>query len=114
MNRYFYTCALLMGFLSGSTFVSAQGGYGISGTVVDQQGPVVGATVMEQGTSNATLSGPDGDYSLMVSSPDALVEIYPVVPETSCAVRWWVMNRTHIMLISRNMTSPADLFRMSL
>ena len=75
MNRYLYICVLLAAVLTGSTAVFAQGGYGISGTVVDKEGPVVGATVMEQGTSNGTSTGPEGDYSLTVSSPDAPVEI---------------------------------------
>jgi len=74
MNRYLYICALLATFAMGSTALSAQGGYGISGTVVDKEGPVIGATVLEQGTPNGTSTGPDGSYSLTVSSPDALVE----------------------------------------
>ena len=75
MNRYLYICAFLTAFLAGSTIVSAQGGYGISGTVVDKEGPVIGATVIEQGTSNGTSTGPEGGYSLTVTSPDAPVEI---------------------------------------
>lgn len=47
----------------------------ISGTVVDKEGPVIGAAVVEQGTQNGTSTGIDGDYSLTVSSPDAPVEI---------------------------------------
>ena len=61
--------------LSLSVMVFAQGGYQVKGVVVDSQGPVIGATVMEQGTSNGTATGLDGDYILRVSSPDALVEI---------------------------------------
>ena len=55
--------------------VSAQGGYLVKGVVVDAQGPVIGATVLEQGTSNGTVTGLDGDYSLLVPNADALVEI---------------------------------------
>ena len=55
--------------------LSAQGGYGASGTVVDRYGPVVGATVIEQGTSNGTSTGIDGGFSLTVSSPDSPVVI---------------------------------------
>ena len=55
--------------------VSAQGGYLVKGVVVDAQGPVIGATVLEQGTSNGTVTGMDGDYSLRVPNADALVEI---------------------------------------
>ena len=53
----------------------AQGGYVVSGTVTDQFGPVIGAAVMEQGTSNGTSTGLDGEYSLVVSGPSAIVEI---------------------------------------
>ena len=75
MNRYLYICAVLTAFLAGGTAVFAQGGYGISGSVVDKEGPVIGAAVVEQGTSNGTSTDADGNYSLTVSSPDAPVEI---------------------------------------
>ena len=64
---------LLMGLIG--TSVSAQSGYQVKGVVVDAIGPVVGATVIEKGTSNGTATGLDGDYVLTVSSPDAVVEI---------------------------------------
>ena len=56
-------------------FLSAQGEYPVRGTVVDQDGPLIGATVIEQGTSNGTTTGLDGDYILKVSRPDSPVEI---------------------------------------
>ena len=55
--------------------VSAQSGYEVKGVVVDQAGPVIGATVVEQGTSNGTSTGLDGEYTLNVSSAEAIVEI---------------------------------------
>ncbi len=55
--------------------VSAQSGYLVKGVVVDDQGPVIGATVLEQGTQNGAVTGLDGDYTLRVSNADALVEI---------------------------------------
>jgi len=55
--------------------VSAQGGYLVKGVVVDAQGPVIGATVLQQGTQNGTVTGLDGDYTLRVPDADALVEI---------------------------------------
>ena len=58
-----------------TTSVSAQGGYQVKGVVTDAMGPVIGATVMEQGTTNGTTTGLDGDYILKVASPDAIVEI---------------------------------------
>ena len=55
--------------------VFAQGGYQVKGVVVDAQGPVIGATVLQQGTMNGTTTGLDGDYVLRVPDGDALVEI---------------------------------------
>ena len=76
MNRIMSLCAaLLMTFVSGGAIVSAQSGYEVKGVVVDAVGPVIGATVIEQGTTNGTSTGLDGDYVLTVSSADAVVEI---------------------------------------
>ena len=36
----------------------------ISGTVTDAMGPVIGATVMEKGTSNGTVTDFDGNFKL--------------------------------------------------
>ena len=55
--------------------VFAQGGYEVKGVVVDAIGPIIGATVIEQGTANGASTGLDGDYVLTVSSADAVVEI---------------------------------------
>ena len=55
--------------------VFAQGGYEVKGVVVDNVGPIIGATVIEQGTTNGASTGLDGDYVLTVSGPDAVVEI---------------------------------------
>ena len=62
-------------FCAGGVLLFAQGGYGVSGTVQDQFGPIIGATVLEQGTSNGTSTDEEGDFSLTVSSPDSPVEI---------------------------------------
>ncbi len=75
MDRWKICCAALAFMCLGSTFVSAQGGYEIRGVVQDLYGPVIGAAVLEQGTSNGTSTGLDGEYALTVSSPSALVEI---------------------------------------
>ena len=75
MNGYIKLYAVLTIFLSGGITVLAQGGYQVGATVEDSQGPVVGATVVEVGTSNGTSTGPDGSFSLAVSSPDSPVEI---------------------------------------
>ena len=55
--------------------VSAQGGYLVKGVVEDAMGPVIGATVLQQGTTNGTTTGLDGDFVLRVPDADALVEI---------------------------------------
>ena len=73
MIRKTYLSLLLM--VAGGIALSAQGGYGVSGTVVDEYGPVIGAAVVEQGTSNGTSTGIDGSYSLTVTGPSAMVEI---------------------------------------
>ncbi len=54
---------------------SAQGGYEVKGVVVDAHGPVIGATVLQAGTSTGTSTGLDGDYSLRVANANATIEI---------------------------------------
>ena len=75
MNRILSLFAGLMLLCIFTPPVSAQGGYEVKGVIQDQLGPVIGATIMEQGTSNGTSSSLDGDFSLSVSGPDAMVEI---------------------------------------
>ena len=58
-----------------TTSVFAQGGYQVKGVVTDAMGPVIGATVIEQGTNNGTVTGIDGDFVLNVASADAIVEV---------------------------------------
>ena len=55
--------------------VFAQGGYQVKGVVVDAIGPVIGASVIEVGTSNGASTGLDGDFILTVSNANAMVEI---------------------------------------
>lgn len=74
MNRLIHIATFLT-FICGSPAVFAQGGYTVSGVVQDKLGPVIGATVVEQGTSNGTSTGLDGDFELTVSGPSAPVEI---------------------------------------
>ncbi len=76
MNRIITLCVtvLLSVFLGGAALF-AQSGYEVKGTVTDALGPVIGATVLEQGTANGTSTDLDGNYSLTVSSADAIIEI---------------------------------------
>ncbi len=55
--------------------VFAQGGYQVKGVVVDAMGPVIGAAVVQQGTTNGTSTGIDGDFVLTVPNADAMIEI---------------------------------------
>ncbi len=76
MNRIITLCvSLLLSSLLGGAALFAQSGYEVKGTIVDELGPVIGATVMEQGTTNGTSTDLDGNYILKVSSADAIVEI---------------------------------------
>ena len=50
-------------------------GYQVKGIVVDPLGPVFGATVLEQGTTNGVSTGIDGDFVFTVSGPEAIVEV---------------------------------------
>ena len=72
MKRILTAIAVL---LAACATVFAQGGYQVKGVVVDELGPVIGATIIEQGTTNGTTTGLDGDYVLTVSGPNAVVEI---------------------------------------
>ena len=48
----------------------------VSGTIIDASGfPVPGAAVLEHGTVNGTVTDLDGNFSLTVSSPDAVLEV---------------------------------------
>ncbi len=75
MNRIKTLCASLVLFCMMGVSVFAQGGYEVKGVVVDAIGPIIGATVIEQGTTNGTSTGLDGDYVLTVSSANAVVEV---------------------------------------
>ena len=53
----------------------------ITGTVVDAQGPVIGASVMEKGTTNGTVTDFDGNFALNVN-PGATIVISYIGYET--------------------------------
>ena len=75
MNKLIYICAALALLCGGGAFAFAQGAYAVQGTVEDSTGPVIGATVVEVGTSNGTSTGMDGGFGLTVTGPSAVVEI---------------------------------------
>lgn len=48
----------------------------VTGVVTDSQGePLIGATVREKGTNNATITDIDGQFTLSVQKPNAMLEI---------------------------------------
>ncbi len=75
MKRFLTIVASLLMFSALAPSAFAQGGYQVKGVIVDAQGPVIGATLIEQGTTNGTSTGLDGDFMLRVSSADAMVEV---------------------------------------
>ena len=69
--RKYLTVVLLL--VAGLSAFAQQ--HSVKGTVVDSQGyPVIGMTVIEQGTKNGTATGADGNYSLTIASPDGALE----------------------------------------
>ncbi|APU67015.1 SusC/RagA family TonB-linked outer membrane protein [Christiangramia flava] len=70
--QIFLLCCFLLG--SGSNAFAFQSAVEVSGTVTDADGlPLPGVTVMEEGTSNGTQTDFDGNYSLDISSQDAVL-----------------------------------------
>lgn len=70
MKGKLFSCLVLM-FLSISMVAQK---VPISGTVSDQTGPVIGASVIEKGTTNGTMTDNDGHFTLTVSK-GAVIEI---------------------------------------
>ena len=75
MKRILILLAAACAFALVPVSASAQGGYEITGTVVDEIGPVVGVSIVEKGTQNVTVTDMDGNFALKVASADAIVEI---------------------------------------
>ena len=59
-----------------NTVQSVQQDRKVTGTVVDAMGPVIGASVLEKGTSNGTVTDLSGNYSLSVKPGATLVISY--------------------------------------
>ena len=75
MKRILTLSAAALLAMAGSLQLSAQSGYEVKGVVEDSVGPVIGATIMEVGTTTGTSTDIDGAYTLKVSGPDAMVEV---------------------------------------
>ena len=70
--KMFFTCVVL---LMMSTALYAQSR--ITGVVKDETGePIIGASVLEKGTTNGTITDFDGNFSLTASSKGTLVVSY--------------------------------------
>lgn len=72
MKRILTTAAAI---LMACSLMFAQSGYQVKGVVVDASGPVIGATVIEAGTTNGVSTGLDGEFSLTASEAGATIEI---------------------------------------
>jgi TonB-linked SusC/RagA family outer membrane protein len=59
-----------------NTVQSVQQDRKVTGTVVDAMGPVIGASIMEKGTSNGTVTDLEGNFSLSVKPGATLVISY--------------------------------------
>ena len=55
--------------------VQQQSAHTVKGLVEDALGPVAGANVIEKGTTNGTITDADGNFTLNVSSPNAILVI---------------------------------------
>lgn len=73
-HRTIKASALAMALLFAAGILRAQ--HQVSGLVTDlaDGSPLIGANILEKGTSNGTITDFDGAYSLEVSSPDAVLE----------------------------------------
>ena len=69
MRKVFFTLMMCFALITGAMAQNA-----VTGTVTDADGAgIPGATVMEKGTANGTITNIDGEYSLNVSSEDAVL-----------------------------------------
>ena len=67
---------ILLSFLMLLTCIIMYAQQEITGTVTDAMGPVIGATVMEKGTTNGTVTDFDGNFKLKVQAGKTLVFSY--------------------------------------
>lgn len=78
MKRFLAMCLgmLLLHAITPPLAIAQTGGYEVKGVVVDASGlPVIGASVIEQGTVNGITTGADGGYTLRVKSAESVVEV---------------------------------------
>lgn len=64
---------MLAGMITPPLVLAQDADYEVKGVVVDKAGmPILGATVIEKGTTNGVSTGIDGDYAIRVASPQSV------------------------------------------
>ena len=67
---------MLAGMITPPLVLAQDADYEVKGVVVDKAGmPILGATVIEKGTTNGVSTGIDGDYAIRVASPQSVIEV---------------------------------------
>lgn len=67
---------MLLGLITPPLAQAQKGSFKVTGVVVDNTGlPAIGASVVEQGTTNGTTTDLDGSYTLTVKSAQSVIEI---------------------------------------
>ncbi len=77
MKKFLTMCVgiMLLGLFT-PPLVLAQTGYEVKGVVVDAAGmPVIGATVVEVGTTNGTSTGLDGDFAFVAQNANSVIVV---------------------------------------
>ena len=67
MNKPRFLITALASLIIFASSAFAEDGYEVKGVIQDKIGPVIGATVVEQGTTNGASTGLDGDYVIVAS-----------------------------------------------
>ena len=78
MKRFLTMCAgiLLICQFTPPLTLAQNAGYEVKGVVVDKSGmPILGATVVEKGTTNGVSTGIDGDYAIRAAGPESVIEV---------------------------------------
>ena len=77
MKRFLTMCAGILLICQFTPLTLAQNaGYEVKGVVVDKSGmPILGATVVEKGTTNGVSTGIDGDYAIRAAGPESVIEV---------------------------------------
>ncbi|PPK88636.1 TonB-linked SusC/RagA family outer membrane protein [Neolewinella xylanilytica] len=74
-RSFFYTYCLWACLLVSGSVLSAQDLLSVSGTVTDEEGPLIGATVAVKGTGQGTVTGVDGGFTLNEVAPDDSLQV---------------------------------------